>query len=486
MHEEIWIQTEINNNNSTTNDQESLNTTMNEVDIIPLTPPGSSPLDTEKPEPNDAMVIEKELSDAVESTKITVEIPTTTIKLEDIIVEKPNEVITLSETVTLGSSTQPDKPQETNIKLVYPIPPIVPQKQEEKPLEFSKMPNYAVPSVPKPSFSVLRTKSGEVIPRYVDSSKAPEKPNYVIPKSTPTKTFPLLRTNSSEKLVPKPNDKHATSPLSKVHVLTKSGSFQRTNSSENLLKSTSARNTPTKTLSRETPPKSTPLHRTKSNENIAKTGEVTTQAASPKSTPLHRTKSNENITKMDTSDKTKTDNADKPDKTTPKKPLQSKSIATILRTISSDNLKNENPYKRKLSDAASQPKDDAKPKSGDLASIKEESKTPESVPTKSPTYIYPKPPAQSKSPAKSPAKSPIYYSYPPLSASKSPTTNASSPTSSSKSPTYSWKSSSSKSPASPISSSSKSPTSNAKSPSTSPSKLIAEESVTSNFQHRTT
>jgi hypothetical protein len=468
MHEEIWIQTENNSNNniSITNDL----STFNAADINPSTPPDLPSLNTGEGD------IENELSGAIESTNITAEIPTTTVRLQDIIVEKPNEVITLSETVTLVSSNnQPDKPQESNTTTttathIYPIPHIIPQKQDEKHLEFSKMPNYAVPlreSIPKPSFSVLRTKSGEIIPRYT-TSKAPEKPNYVIHKSTPAKTFPLLRTNSSEKIVPKPIEKHATSPLVRTNssekivlkpsekhvtsplsanqVLTKSNSFQLTNSSENLSKTTNT--------SRDTPPKSTPLHRTKSTENIVKPDDTTTPTTSrtspQKSTPLHRTKSNENIPKMDAADKTNkienTDKTEKSDKSIPKKPLHPKSIATILRTISSDSLKNENPYKRKLGD---NPKDDGKPNKEE-----EKPKSGESVPTKSPTYIYPKPPVHAKSPAKSPSKSPAespakspakspIYSYPPKSpttSSKSPTTSSKSPTASSKSPTSSSKS----------------------------------------------
>jgi hypothetical protein len=419
----------VDNNNSNSTE---LNKESNETDINPTTPPSDgdhlSPLDTEEVESRDDMVIEKEPTDGIDPNANTT---TATIKLDVIIVEKPNEVITLSETVTLSSSNNiPDKLNESSdstIKHVYPIPHIIPQKPEDsKPIEmFSKIPNYAIPpGVPKPTFSVLRTKSGEIIPRYViDNSKPAEKPNYTISKSrnTPTKGFPPLRTNSSE-IVPKPSEnthKNATSPLTKVHTITKSDSLQRTNSNENLSKQDKS----TESTSRNTPTKSTPPTSTSRNTPTKSISRDTPT----KSTPLHRTKSSENISKMN-----KPEDGDKT-KEAPPKPLQSKSressFTTLIRTKSSEKLQSENQHTRKSSDADTQlQKETTKPVAGEL----EKSKSSESVPAKSPTYIYPKP-AHTKSPSKSPNISKSPSSLSPTS-SKSPFSKSPTSKSPSKSP----------------------------------------------------
>eukprot|EP00026_Physarum_polycephalum_P000454 Phypoly_transcript_00455.p1 GENE.Phypoly_transcript_00455~~Phypoly_transcript_00455.p1 ORF type:complete len:1517 (+),score=378.84 Phypoly_transcript_00455:142-4692(+) len=400
--EEIWIQ--VDNNNEESDDiKQDFKLTISSPRSGDLPPPstrGSEVIEMEHsadiPETSDFVV---------PATTVTIEIPATNlnnIQLND----TPSEVITFSETVTLSGSN--NLPDPATPKYSYPIPPIIPQKQDDKPAEqpHHKMPNYALPpGIIKSTFSVLRTKSGDIIPRYApDPSKSPDKPNFTISKTRNPPTG-ILRTTSSGELAPRPAEKgkNATSPLSKVQSI--KSALLRTNSSDSFSKADKSIS-PAK--SRDTPPKSAPLHRTKSSENINKL----TEGDKPK---------------MEENGKVKE---------SPLKFFQSKSressFTSIIRMKSSENLKNENSHKRSLSDASAQKyvtksetdvkKEEDKPKSGDRDDAK----------PKSP-YIYPKPAHH-----KSPSKSPVSLSPPTSPRSpRSPTSRSPTSKSNSKSPSKS-------------------------------------------------
>lgn len=345
-YEEVWIQVENQPTDGDSNDtHKESNIThpttgaishLESILPIPISPsissPAASPLTSPITSPATSPLISPPVSPS-DAKKIKLELHANKSGDDNHKSSATHEVISVSETVTIKSNgitaqlTSPAKPKSSETK--------VEEKGTEKHIvetqTLPKLPSFAYPSrsTPTKSFSVLRTKSGEIVPRYTDSiSKVNEKPNFTLPnkaRNTPTKALPFLSSKSGEsgfkssenllksvesgKSDTPRDDKHSesspriltrtisssakteetpASPIQGKVVYTISKSNSSSNSSEQLVKPESSEiiksNEPSPfklPLPKSRESSFTTLIRTKSNENIAKVEDTKSRSTDP-------------------------------------------------------------------------------------------------------------------------------------------------------------------------------------------------------------